>query len=221
MPELARLCTDDFFVSPQTAPLWWEAQGVTRGAWGCLQAHRAALDAARGRSLTGVLILEGDAVPTRCLPIGVSEIFERVVSLTPDLDVLYLGGQYLDVGKVPPRIDNVLWLGSMPLIVLRDGWPIRLHAYCLTWFGIRRAIAVIDEAVAKQRPCHVDHLLGAAVRCGRLVGRGLAPWLYGQAPHLSAVRGVHAPGGEWQLTESEWRFVTRSIPGPIDSANRR
>jgi hypothetical protein len=86
------------------------------GAWGCLQSHRAVLDAAISDGISSLLVLEDDAYPVTDLPQHAASFFAHVPG---DWSCLMLGAEHL----MPPVL-----VGPG---VVRCAASIRCHAYAV------------------------------------------------------------------------------------------
>jgi hypothetical protein len=96
-----------------TPPATW-SHGV--GAWGCLQSHRAVLDAAIADGVGSLLVLEDDAQPVEDLPRRAAEFLSAVPD---DWNCLMFGAEHLT--RPTPVAPGVV----------RCGLSIRCHAYAV------------------------------------------------------------------------------------------
>lgn len=176
-------------------PDWWREGG---GAWGCYRSHARVLEDCLQNGIGNVLVLEDDAVFCDHFSAEARTFLSNVPS---DWEMLYLGGQHLDVGKVPPRRVND-WVYE-PYNVNRT------HAMAIKGPEFMQVLyRHLHQWNHWLRGNHIDHHLG---RLHRERNRRIyAPksWLIGQAAGQSDISWRNAKQRYWPPAE----VVSKQIP---------
>lgn len=181
------------------APTWFGNNN--NSAWGCYRSHLAIIEKCINEQVNSVLLLEDDALFTDGFTANCLKFLSNVPN---DWQMLYLGGQHLQVAGHPPiKVNAEVYT---PYNVNRT------HAFALRGEGLVR---VYKHLMAKDWgtvPKHIDHRLGALhskrdmpIYCPR-------QWLVGQAEGKSDISGRNPPNRVWQAAEKIVETPLDEIP---------
>lgn len=149
-------------------PSWWKGGN---GAWGCYRAHVRIFEDCLNQGIRSVLILEDDAV---CVEDFTNRTTAFWNALPPDWEMVYLGGQHIQLHQRLPRRHNDL--------VYRPYNVNRCHCY---GFRGQRIIDTVYRFLHEfniwTAPHHIDHRLGELHKVKRTGIYVPAEWLVAQS----------------------------------------
>jgi hypothetical protein len=163
-------------------PAWW---GAGPGAWGVMRSNVRIIEDCLNEHASSVLILEDDAMLCQDFAAKVERFLDHVPD---DWEMLYLGGQHLDVKNHPPTVINER--------VVRPWNVNRCHAYALRGSGLLKAYGqLMDRRWAPKH--HIDHRYGLLHQDGGIKVYAPSEWLIGQRGGVSDICHLHLPDRSW------------------------
>jgi GR25 family glycosyltransferase involved in LPS biosynthesis len=164
---------------------------VSLGAWGCFLSHLKVLDYCISKRINTYLMLEDDAY----IPHNFNSLYADFMEEVPrDWEMLFLGGQHLNLDKQYPAIIS-------PHIV-KCHYLVRAHAYVVRNLTVAHKLRKAWTDFPWDRRLMFTHTTAKLISEGNLIAYAPNPFIIAQNSGVSSVTpGAVLPVNYWNLPE--------------------